>query len=81
MEYERLYERYEREKKGRKTIKARQLWFKILESQIETGTPYLLYKDQANKKSNQQNNKRKYKESINNTKNIQIIIVVHQQMQ
>jgi ribonucleoside-diphosphate reductase alpha chain len=55
MEYERLYERYEREKKGRKTIKARQLWFKILESQIETGTPYLLYKDQANKKSNQRN--------------------------
>jgi len=55
VEYERLYERYERENKGRKTIKARQLWFKILESQIETGTPYLLYKDQANKKSNQQN--------------------------
>ena len=54
-DYERLYEQYEREKKGRKTIKARQLWFKILESQIETGTPYLLYKDQANKKSNQQN--------------------------
>lgn len=54
-EYDRLYERYERENKGRKTIKARQLWFKILESQIETGTPYLLYKDQANKKSNQKN--------------------------
>lgn len=54
-EYEQLYEKYERENKGRKTIKARQLWFKILESQIETGTPYLLYKDQANKKSNQQN--------------------------
>ena len=54
-DYERLYERYERENKGRKTIKARQLWFKILESQIETGTPYLLYKDQANKKSNQKN--------------------------
>lgn len=54
-DYERLYERYEREKKGRKTIKARQLWFKILESQIETGTPYLLYKDQANQKSNQKN--------------------------
>jgi ribonucleoside-diphosphate reductase alpha subunit len=54
-DYERLYTKYERENKGRKTIKARQLWFKILESQIETGTPYLLYKDQANKKSNQQN--------------------------
>ena len=54
-DYERLYERYERENKGRKTIKARQLWFKILESQIETGTPYLLYKDQANQKSNQNN--------------------------
>merc|ERR1711912_80894 len=41
--------------KGRKTVKARQLWFRILESQMETGTPYMLYKDSANRKSNQQN--------------------------
>lgn len=54
-EFEALYERYEREGKGRKTIKAQDLWFKILESQIETGTPYMLYKDAANSKSNQQN--------------------------
>jgi ribonucleoside-diphosphate reductase alpha chain len=53
--FEELYTRYEREGKGRKTIKAQQLWFKILESQIETGTPYMLYKDAANRKSNQQN--------------------------
>ncbi|MDP4687957.1 MAG: ribonucleoside-diphosphate reductase subunit alpha, partial [Salibacteraceae bacterium] len=45
----------EREGKGKKTIKAQELWFKILESQIETGTPYMLYKDAANSKSNQQN--------------------------
>jgi ribonucleotide reductase alpha subunit len=50
-----LYEKYESEKKSRKTINARDLWFKILDSQMETGTPYLLYKDAANKKSNQQN--------------------------
>ena len=50
-----LYERYESENKGRRTIDARELWFKILDSQIETGTPYMLYKDAANKKSNQQN--------------------------
>jgi ribonucleoside-diphosphate reductase alpha chain len=50
-----LYEKYEAEGKGRKTIKAQELWFKILESQIETGTPYMLYKDNANRKSNQQN--------------------------
>lgn len=54
-EFEALYEKYEAEGKGRKTIKAQDLWFKILESQIETGTPYMLFKDAANKKSNQQN--------------------------
>ncbi len=54
-EFEELYTRYEREGKGRKTVKAQDLWFKILESQIETGTPYMLYKDSANAKSNQQN--------------------------
>jgi len=53
--FEALYEKYEKEGKGRKTIKAQDLWFKILESQIETGTPYMLYKDAANSKSNQQN--------------------------
>ena len=53
--FEALYTKYEKEGKGRKTIKAQELWFKILESQIETGTPYMLYKDSANKKSNQQN--------------------------
>ncbi len=50
-----LYERYEREGRGRKTIKAQKLWFHILDSQIESGTPYLVYKDAANLKSNQQN--------------------------
>ena len=54
-EFEKLYEKYEAEGKGRKTIKAQDLWFKILESQIETGTPYMLYKDAANEKSNQKN--------------------------
>jgi len=54
-EFEALYTKYEKEGKGRKTIKAQDLWFKVLESQIETGTPYMLYKDAANKKSNQQN--------------------------
>jgi len=53
--FEELYLRYEAEGKGRKTIKARELWEKILESQIETGTPYMLYKDAANRKSNQKN--------------------------
>lgn len=53
--FEALYLKYESEGKGRKTIKARELWEKILESQIETGTPYMLYKDAANSKSNQQN--------------------------
>merc|ERR1712054_673992 len=54
-EFEATYERLEREGKGHKTIKAQQLWFKILESQMETGTPYMLYKDHCNGKSNQQN--------------------------
>ncbi|MEO6729823.1 MAG: ribonucleoside-diphosphate reductase subunit alpha [Ferruginibacter sp.] len=53
--FENLYTKYETEGKARKTIKAQELWFKILESQIETGTPYILYKDAANSKSNQQN--------------------------
>jgi ribonucleoside-diphosphate reductase alpha chain len=53
--FEKLYTKYESEGKGRKTIKAQELWFKILESQIETGTPYMLYKDSANEKSNQKN--------------------------
>ncbi|MCO5934221.1 ribonucleoside-diphosphate reductase subunit alpha [Mucilaginibacter sp. RB4R14] len=54
-EFEELYERYEREGRGRKTIKAQELWFAVLDAQVETGTPYLLYKDAANAKSNQQN--------------------------
>ena len=54
-EFEKLYLKYEELGKGRKTIKARELWEKITESQIETGTPYMLYKDAANSKSNQQN--------------------------
>ncbi|HIP32115.1 MAG TPA: ribonucleoside-diphosphate reductase subunit alpha [Crocinitomicaceae bacterium] len=54
-EFEALYTKYEAEGKGSKTIKAQDLWFKILESQIETGTPYMMYKDAANAKSNQQN--------------------------
>lgn len=53
--FKKLYEKYEKEGKGRKTIKAQDLWYKILESQIETGTPYMLYKDAANEKSNQKN--------------------------
>ena len=53
--FEELYERYEKEGRGRKTVKAQKLWFQILDSQMESGTPYLLYKDAANKKSNQQN--------------------------
>jgi ribonucleoside-diphosphate reductase alpha chain len=51
----RLYEKYEKEGRFRKQIKAQDLWFEILEAQIETGTPYILYKDAANKKSNQKN--------------------------
>ena len=54
-EFVRLYEKYEKEGKARETIKAQELWFEVLESQIETGTPYMLYKDAANGKSNQQN--------------------------
>ena len=54
-EFDKLYLNYESEGRGRKTIKARDLWEKILESQIETGTPYMLYKDSANRKSNQKN--------------------------
>lgn len=54
-EFEALYERYEREGRARKTVSARKLWFQILDTQMETGTPYLLYKDAANLKSNQQN--------------------------
>ncbi|HET8886032.1 MAG TPA: ribonucleoside-diphosphate reductase subunit alpha [Salinimicrobium sp.] len=54
-QFDALYLQYESEGKGRKTIRARELWEKILESQIETGTPYMLYKDSANRKSNQQN--------------------------
>jgi len=54
-EFEKLYTKYEEEGRGRETIKAQDLWNKIVESQIETGTPYMLYKDAANSKSNQQN--------------------------
>ena len=54
-EFKKLYERYEREGRGRKTVDAQKLWFKVLDSQIETGTPYLLYKDACNQKSNQKN--------------------------
>ncbi len=54
-EFEKKYLDYEKNNKGQKTIQARELWEKILESQIETGTPYMLYKDAANRKSNQQN--------------------------
>ena len=48
--FDELYEKYENEKKYRKQIKARELWYKILDSQMETGTPYILYKDSANEK-------------------------------
>ena len=54
-EHEKLYLQYEKEGKARKVVKAQDLWFHILESQIETGTPYILYKDAANQKSNQKN--------------------------
>jgi ribonucleoside-diphosphate reductase alpha subunit len=50
-----LYTKYETSGKGRKTVKARELWFQVLDAQMETGTPYLLYKDACNKKSNQKN--------------------------
>lgn len=54
-EFDKLYEKYEKEGKYRKQVKAQDLWFAVLESQVETGTPYMLYKDAANKKSNQKN--------------------------
>ncbi len=54
-EFEALYHKYEAEGRARRTVKAQELWFAILDAQIETGTPYLLYKDSANRKSNQQN--------------------------
>lgn len=54
-EFETLYEKYEKEGRARKTINAQQLWFAILDAQIETGVPFMLYKDAANRKSNQQN--------------------------
>ena len=54
-EFEELYHKYESEGKARKTIQARELWFKILDAQMETGTPYLLFKDAVNKKTNQKN--------------------------
>jgi len=54
-EFEKLYAQYESEGRARRKVKAQELWFSILDAQIETGTPYLLYKDSANRKSNQQN--------------------------
>merc|ERR1712216_802563 len=54
-EFDKMYAQVEAAGKGRKTVKAQQLWFRILESQMETGTPYMCYKDHANSKSNQQN--------------------------
>lgn len=54
-DFVRLYERYEREGRGREVCEARKVWFEILSSQIETGTPYMLYKDTCNIKSNQKN--------------------------
>jgi len=54
-EFKVLYEGYEKANKGRETVRARDLWFQVLDAQMETGTPYLLYKDAANKKSNQKN--------------------------
>ena len=54
-DFEKLYKKYEKASKGRKTIRARELWEKVVESQVETGTPYMLYKDACNEKSNQKN--------------------------
>ena len=54
-DFKELYEKYEKEGKGRKSVKARELWFKMLDAQMETGTPYILFKDAANRKSNQKN--------------------------
>ena len=53
-EFEALYTRYEAEGRAKKVVKAQQLWFAILEAQVETGNPYMLYKDACNRKSNQQ---------------------------
>jgi ribonucleoside-diphosphate reductase alpha subunit len=53
--FKELYERYEQEGKGRATVQARELWFKVLDAQMETGMPYLCYKDAANEKTNQKN--------------------------
>jgi len=53
--FDELYTRYEREGRARKVVRAQQLWFAILEAQIETGNPFMLYKDACNRKSNQQN--------------------------
>jgi ribonucleotide reductase alpha subunit len=52
-EFETLYEKYEAEGRGKKTLKAQDLWNKVIDSQIETGTPYMVYKDSCNRKSNQ----------------------------
>ena len=54
-EFEKLYEKYEREGRARRVVKAQDLWYEILEAQIETGVPYMLFKDHANRKSNQKN--------------------------
>ena len=54
-DFEKLYTKYEKEGKGRKSVKARALWNEIVQSQVETGTPYMLYKDACNSKSNQKN--------------------------
>ncbi len=54
-DFENLYEKYEREGKARRTVKAQELWFAVLEAQVETGNPYMLYKDHCNRKSNQKN--------------------------
>jgi ribonucleoside-diphosphate reductase subunit M1 len=54
-EFEELYHRYEKEKRGRETVRAQKLWYAILEAQTETGNPYMLYKDACNRKSNQKN--------------------------
>merc|ERR1711904_682206 len=54
-DFEQLYNEFEAAGLGRKSVKAQQLWFRILEAQMETGAPYMLYKDHANRKSNQQN--------------------------
>ena len=72
-EFEKLYEKYESEGNGT-TIQARELWYKILESQIETGTPYICYKDAANKKSNQ-----KILEQLNQVTFVRKLLNIHLQ--